>query len=53
MIYTKEDCDLLAMVIERKKLDRTVYEVIDALPPSVKSAADCQFELDISRCEAM
>ncbi len=53
MIYSKEECTLLSLIRERKELDRTIYAVIDALPQSVRLSADCQFELDIMRCDAM
>jgi hypothetical protein len=53
MIYSNEECRLLSLIRERKELDRAVYASIDALPQSVKLSADCQFELDIKRCDTM
>ena len=53
MIYSREECDLIAKICERKRMDKTIYAVLDALPESIRSAADCQFSQDIMRCLAM
>lgn len=53
MFYTEEDCNLLLKTIERKQLERSIYNSIESLPIAVGSAMDCQMDLDIQRCRAM
>lgn len=34
-------------------LEKSIYSAMDSIPISVRSAMDCQFDLDIERCNAM
>ena len=53
MIYTSEECNIIYAIKERKELERSIYNAMDALPIGIRMAFDCQLQLDIRRCESM
>jgi len=53
LIYTIEECDAIRNIKERKELERSIYSSMDSLPIAVRTSMDCQFELDIQRCDSM
>ncbi|MBR6214335.1 MAG: hypothetical protein IKQ67_06820 [Candidatus Methanomethylophilaceae archaeon] len=53
MIYSSAERIAIRDILERKEFERIVYSGMDSLPIAVKSSFDCEFELDIQRCNAM
>ena len=53
MIYSQEECGVISDVLRRKELERSIYSSMDGMSPSLRSAIDCQLDLDIQRCGAM
>ena len=53
MIYNQEECAIVASVLQRKTLERSIYNSMESLPLSFRLSMDCQLELDIKRCQAI
>ncbi len=52
MIYSRQECDIIGDILNRKEMERTIYASMD-LPVSLKNVIDDHFELDIDRCNSM
>jgi len=52
LIFSDEECEIIATIKQRKMVEQTVYRTLESLPVTLRTSMESQLDLDIKRCDA-